>query len=162
MRGKSVFVAALIAVVLSGCARPPAPAAPPADAAAALLKADRDFAAASVATGTAQAFFDTMTADTLEIGADGPPVVGRDKVRDDLQSLGKHVLDWTPQKAEVSASGDMGWTWGEWRLLDAAGSAKVLAHGRYLNIWKHQADGAWKLAVDIGNKSKDAAGGQPG
>ena len=30
----------------------------------------------------------------------------------------------------------------------------MIASGKYLNIWKRGADGAWKLALDIGNQAE--------
>lgn len=155
----AVLAAALAAVLLAACARP---AARSAEAEAArLLQADRDFAAASVHQGAAQAFFAAMTDDPLELPANGPPVTGRAKISEGLKSLGPQVLDWTPQHAEVARSQDLGWTWGEWRLLDSAASGKLLAHGKYLDVWKRQPDGAWKLAVDIGNEAAAPAKAAP-
>ena len=29
----------------------------------------------------------------------------------------------------------------------------VVRHGKYVTIWKKQADGSWKFVVDIGNPS---------
>jgi ketosteroid isomerase-like protein len=142
-----------LALLLAACARP---AADQQTEAARLLQADREFAAASVRQGAAAAFFSAMAEDAIELPADAPPE-GRAKVSAGLKALGPQVLDWTPQRAEVARSLDLGWTWGEWRLLDSAASGKALSHGKYLNIWKRQADGAWKLAVDIGNQAAPPA-----
>jgi len=122
-----------------------------------LLQTDRSFAAASLEQGTAAAFFANMTEDALQLPANAAPVQGRKRVRDRLDSLGAQVLDWTPQQAEVSRALDLGWTWGEWRLYRSAASKEVIARGKYLNVWKRGADGAWKLAADIGNQAEDPA-----
>jgi ketosteroid isomerase-like protein len=116
-----------------------------------LLDADRAFAAASADKGAAQAFYDAMQDQGVELLANGPPLEGRAKVRDHLGDLGAKVLTWTPRKAEVAASLDLGWTWGEWQMLESAASRQVVAQGKYLDVWKRGADGAWKLAVDMGN-----------
>jgi ketosteroid isomerase-like protein len=118
-----------------------------------LLDADRAFAASSLDHGTAAAYYARMSEDALQLPANAPPVQGSRKVRDRLESLGAQVLDWTPRQAEVSRSLDLGWTWGEWRLLESAESKNLLAHGKYLKVWKRGADGAWKLAADIGNQA---------
>ena len=65
----------------------------------------------------------------------------------------------------MATSLDLGWTWGEWQMLESAASRKVLAQGKYLDVWKRGADGAWKLAVDMGNQAEappPAANGQNG
>ncbi|WP_029922619.1 YybH family protein [Nevskia soli] len=120
-----------------------------------LLQTDRAFAAASLEQGTAAAFFANMTEDALQLPANAAPVKGRKRIRDRLDSLGAQVLDWTPQQAEVSRALDFGWTWGEWRLYRSAASKEVIARGKYLNVWRRGADGAWKLAADIGNQAED-------
>ena len=61
--------------------------------------------------------------------------------------------------AEVSASGDMAWTLaiGEitiHRPEGPPGSDRV----RDFHVWKKQADGSWKVAVDIWNSGRPAGG----
>lgn len=34
-----------------------------------------------------------------------------------------------------------------------ADTVKSVSHGKYLNIWEKDADGNWKVAVDMGNSS---------
>ncbi len=120
-----------------------------------LLEADRALAADSLDHGTAAAYYARMSEDAMQLPANAPPVQGNRKVRDRLESLGAQVLDWTPRQAEVSRSLDLGWTWGEWRLLESAESKKLLARGKYLKVWKRGADGAWTLAADIGNQADE-------
>ncbi|MDR3414808.1 MAG: DUF4440 domain-containing protein [Nevskia sp.] len=150
MRGRTIGLA--LVLMLTACGGPD-PAANQAAQAAKLLDTDRAFAARSLEQGTAAAFYANMADDALELPANAPPVQGHGRIRDRLGTLGAHVLDWTPRQAEVSRSLDLGWTWGEWRLYESLSSRKVIAHGKYLNVWKRGADGAWKLAVDIGNEA---------
>jgi ketosteroid isomerase-like protein len=56
-------------------------------------------------------------------------------------------LSWEPVDAEVSSSGDLGYTWGNWRF-DAP---DTVLHGNYFTVWKKQPDGSWKIALDGGN-----------
>jgi ketosteroid isomerase-like protein len=126
-----------------------------------LLDADRAFAAKSVKDGAAAAFFSVMTAQSMRLPSSGQPITGREEVRARLTSLPPQVLDWTPMKAEVARSLDLGWTWGEWRLLADVGSHRIVARGKYLNVWKRGADGLWQLAVDIGNESPDPTEATP-
>lgn len=61
-------------------------------------------------------------------------------------------LSWVPAGGEMAASGDLGYTFGNssWPGADAKGG-KVTRTGKYLTVWKKQADGSWKVAADIGN-----------
>lgn len=148
----------LLGLVLAGCHDPQA--AQQAEAAR-LLEADRAFAAKSVKDGAAAAFFGVMTDQSMRLPSSGPAVIGREEVRAGLSRLPPQVLDWTPMKAEVARALDLGWTWGEWRLLADAGTRRVVARGKYLNVWRRGADGGWQLAVDIGNESPDPDAATP-
>ena len=70
------------------------------------------------------------------------------------ENQGDYTLDWSPQYAEVAKSGELGYTWGTYSLtyMDQNGEEQK-SYGKYLNIWKKQADGNWKVAIDIGNES---------
>ena len=61
-------------------------------------------------------------------------------------------LIWKPDFAEVSKSGDLGYTFGNWRLTLADGTQR---YGNYMTIWKKQADGSWKYVMDGGNATPD-------
>ena len=62
-----------------------------------------------------------------------------------------YQLTWAPTDAQMGPSGDMGYTWGhfEGRSKDANGNP-VLTSGRYMTIWRKQADGSWKVVLDAG------------
>ena len=70
------------------------------------------------------------------------------------ENQGDYKLEWTPQYAEVAKSGELGYTWGKYILSyrDEKGEEQK-SYGKYLNIWKKQKDGSWKVAVDMGNSS---------
>jgi len=61
------------------------------------------------------------------------------------------TLTWEPTQADVGASGDLGYTVGHWtaHYRDEKG-APATSTGRYLTIWKQQADDSWKVVQDIG------------
>jgi ketosteroid isomerase-like protein len=120
--------------------------------AARLLETDRSLAVASMEQGSAAAFTAAMSEDALLLPAAAEPVQGREHIRKRLEGLGAQVLDWTPRRAVVSRSLDLGWTWGEWRLYDSATSKKLLAQGKYLRQWQRGGDGRWRLSADIANQ----------
>ena len=65
-------------------------------------------------------------------------------------------LSWTPVGADISSSGDLGYTYGTYESSSKDKDGKtVVAHGKYTSIWKKQQDGSWKVVLDMGNS--DAA-----
>lgn len=58
-------------------------------------------------------------------------------------------VTWTPQKAVVAQSGDLGYTVGriEFAIPDSAGHVTTTA-GNYLTVWRKGADGRWQCAED--------------
>ena len=65
-------------------------------------------------------------------------------------------LTWTPVKADMAASGDLGYTYGNYVYTAKNKEGKPVAnYGKYTSIWKKQKDGQWKVVVDMGNSSPD-------
>lgn len=64
-----------------------------------------------------------------------------------------HRLRWEPQEGLLAQSGDLGYTIGRWRseVRDSTGGWRVESTGRYVTIWRKDAEGRWRVAVDIGN-----------
>jgi ketosteroid isomerase-like protein len=147
---KAVTLTATL-TVLAGCAGSPPN---PERESAALLAADQAFAALSERTDARTAFDAYLAPDGMMFprGADGP-VVGHDKAMA-LFGDGKpgYSLLWQPQFAEVAPSGDMGWTWGKYQVVTGG---ETIDTGKYINVWKKQEDGSWKVRTDFG--SPDAA-----
>ena len=71
------------------------------------------------------------------------------------------TLTWTPVHAEMAASGDLGYTYGNYVYSAKNKEGKLVAHyGKYTSIWKKQKDGQWKVVVDMGNSSPDPTTGK--
>ena len=60
------------------------------------------------------------------------------------------VLDWKSQRTIMSASGDLGFSTGPWRLKSKADPKAPAAHGQFLSVWQKQKDGQWKVFIDHG------------
>ena len=58
----------------------------------------------------------------------------------------------TPGRAEVSESGDLGFTQGKYEsaIPDAGGKSSVHA-GTYLAVWKTHFDGSWRMVAYSSN-----------
>jgi ketosteroid isomerase-like protein len=59
-------------------------------------------------------------------------------------------LKWEPVYTDIAASGDFGFNTGPWEFRAKKTDEKAIAFGHFVSVWKKQADGKWKLAVDIG------------
>lgn len=103
----------------------------------ALLALDRELGQAT-AKGTSAAYLVRLTDDARLMRSGAFPHVGRDAARAALEKAPAAMTS-APEGGGVSASGDLGYTYGiaEWQ------GAKV----GYLRIWEKQ-DGTWKLRVD--------------
>jgi hypothetical protein len=75
-----------------------------------LLNTDRQFAAMSVEQGAAEAFKYYLTEEALALSDGEHPTLGREAIYASMKSGQEYTLAWEPQRAEVSSSGDMGWT----------------------------------------------------
>lgn len=114
-----------------------------------LLEADRALAAQVLKTGAPAAFHAAFDAQGMRLSGPGEPAVGPDAVRASLAAERGRLLSWEPLYAEVFAPGNWGWTWGEWQVHEPGAGGRRLAQGRYLNVWKKQDDGSWKIRADL-------------
>ena len=61
-------------------------------------------------------------------------------------------FSWAPDRAEVSGGGDLGYTVGRSRiLLVGPDDVEMVTTGMYVSIWRRQANGEWKVEMDLGN-----------
>jgi len=111
--------------------------------------------AATIAAGDIERFESFLADDVVFLGADGAILDGRRAVVEGWSPLitdpSTH-LDWKPLRARLSDSGDMGFTYGEWRMTrERDGGSELLGTGRYSTVWQIQADGVWRVVLDVGN-----------
>lgn len=60
------------------------------------------------------------------------------------------LLSWYPTVADIARAGDIGYTTGPWEYKADIHDAKPVAWGNFLTVWRRQADGSWKFAIDLG------------
>jgi uncharacterized protein (TIGR02246 family) len=85
----------------------------------------------------------------------GPAATTKEAIRaawKELLTSAGASISWTATKVEVASSGDMAYTTGTYQLTmnDAAGKP-ASDHGKYMEVWKKQADRSWKVVADIWN-----------
>lgn len=122
---------------------------------AALLKTDAEFSSASVKMGAPEAFHQYLANDAVQLPARLNPIFGRDSIYQSMKNSGDdYILQWMPRSAEVAESGDLGYTWGLYTITWQDENGDTLSSfGKYLNVWRKQEDGCWKVVVDMGNLS---------
>lgn len=93
--------------------------------------------------------------DALVMPSNSPVLKGKGAAREMWQgmfSLPGFGGGWKATKVEVAASGDLGYVTGTYEIneTDASGKPKT-DKGKYLEVWKKQADGSWKCVADMFN-----------
>src|SRR5437762_12441571 len=93
-----------------------------------------------------------------------PPNAPSAKTRETIRSAWKEMLTtpgaairWKATKVEVAKAADLAYVSGTYEetMTDATGKP-VNDHGKYVEIFKKQADGTWKVVVDIWNSDLPA------
>ena len=160
--GPAFFGVSCCLALIFGCApqQPPAPPDTRAADEAAIRKADMDWsnAAQSKQVDSWVAFY---TDDAIVLPANDKIATDKDAIRktigDPLAAPGFSVK-WQTAKVEVARSGDIGYSQGTYELtMNDPKGKPVSDRGKYVEIWKKQADGTWKCAVDTFNSDLPAA-----
>src|SRR5262249_17397291 len=59
-------------------------------------------------------------------------------------------LLWEPRYGDIAASGDLGYLTGPVRSINPARNNGQPSHSVYASVWKRQADGSFKVVMDMG------------
>jgi len=143
---RSLFVIAAIVVLLTGCHD--RKYAPPS-----LIATDKEFSRMSVEEGLNAAFIAYAADSVVKVREGNFPITGKDTMTQIYLSNPDTgvILKWYPVKAEVAASGDLGYTFGNWEMYLKAKDTTM--YGNYITIWRLQPDGTWKYILDTGNNT---------
>jgi len=137
---------AIGAGLVVACPSPPeekSPAAVPATDAS-IMELEARFAAASRAHGARAAFLEFLGEDSIVLQPG--PTWGRAAwtVAEDLPG----TLDWLPDRAQISAAGDLGFASGPWILTPRDPDGRRV-EGRYVTVWRLSRAG-WRVLFDGG------------
>ncbi len=115
-----------------------------------MVETERAFSRTSEENGTREAF-------AAFIGEDGilfrpTAVLGKKWMQEHPlpPSTTRQLLSWQPIFAAVSRAGDLGYTTGPWQFKQDIKDAKPAAFGNFMTVWRKQADGTWRFALDLG------------
>lgn len=136
-----------------------APSPEPAnDNTATLRQLEAEFMKAAAEHGS-QGYMSYYADDAVEVPNGAPILQGKENIAKTMGFLDNqdNHLTWAPVGADISASGDLGYTYGnyEFRSKDKDGKP-IVEHGKYTSIWKKQKDGKWKVVLDMGNATKES------
>ena len=94
----------------------------------------------------------------------GPTVTGTEEIRaliEGFYALPNLSGTWKPVDAKASRSGDLAYTTGTYELSysDSTG-ATMTDRGKYLEVWRKQSDGSWKMIAESFNSDEPPPGSQ--
>jgi ketosteroid isomerase-like protein len=121
-----------------------------------LADAERSFAAYTVKEGFRDGFIKFFADDGIGFGPH--PERTREKLMKLPPQTGprKVIFNWAPMVGDISEGGDLGYTTGPVLYTDVTENPKPPRHGMYFSVWQKQADGSWKVAVDMGIDTPNA------
>lgn len=151
------FLPILVVALLVATIALPVPhltvSASPKATASTLKQLEGEFMKAAAEKGSA-GYLSYYADDAVELPNGGPIISRKVNIAPGMAFLDdkNNQLIWSPVGADISASGDLGYTFGtfEFHSKDKDGNASV-EHGKYTSIWKKQNDGSWKVVLDMGN-----------
>lgn len=149
---RALLSAALAAVLLLAAGRPAA-GQEAGSALESVVAVEREFARTASQIGFRRAFLQYFAEDALTFQPLAVPARPGLEAGTDQPGL----LAWEPAYAGVSRAGDLGFTTGPWQFHpEPAGPAAGWGH--YVTVWRRQADGSWRAAIDQGNAYPDVGG----
>jgi len=109
-----------------------------------------EFAEMASNQGVSKAFL-TFASEDAVLNRNNTVLKGKEAMKNYFndQTLTQIKLEWTPDFIDVSSSGDLAYTYGQYKLsaLDSVGK-KIEFKGIFHTVWKRQPDGNWKFVWD--------------
>jgi ketosteroid isomerase-like protein len=115
-----------------------------------LKNVDREFSAYCRDSGMRKAYLEFLDDNGALLRPNHLPMEGANALDFLSQFEEEDVeINWEPSNGDVSSSGDLGYTYGIYTIINK--KASDTTSGTYLMIWKKQKSGMWKLVMDSGN-----------
>jgi len=121
-----------------------------------LADAERAFAAATVKEGFRDGFIKFFADDGIGFGPH--PERTRGKLMQSPPATGPRrvIFNWSPMFGDISEAADLGYSTGPLLYTDITENPRPPWHGTYFSVWQKQADGTWKVAIDMGIDTPNA------
>ncbi len=119
-----------------------------------LLKTDIKFSEMSKDLGLADAYLKFADSNAVWLLSNSLPVKGIIALKDKLSktNLNDGIYTWRPLFAEVSLSGDLGYTYGSFEYNSVANPDSIISIGTYVSVWKKKKKEDWKWVLNSTNK----------
>jgi len=119
-----------------------------------LMEVDRAFSDLSLEIGAHESFLAYIDDSCILLRPNRNPIIGRKNIEEMYSEPDtSFTLSWEPLSADVSESGEMGYTYGIYTVhMDSPEGTAVTKEGTYVTIWKKDKNGNWKFVLDTGNQ----------
>jgi uncharacterized protein (TIGR02246 family) len=154
MKRQFVFAGCIALLTFTSACQPQAPPDTRAADESALRKLDDDWSKAAAAKDVDKTV--SYYADEVIVLPTNAPVA---TTKDAIRKIWKDMITspgfaggWKATKVEVARSSDIAYISGTYELtMNDASGKPATDRGKYVEVWKKQADGSWKCAADIWN-----------
>lgn len=109
---------------------------------------ERAFAARAAEASVRDAFIEFFADEA--IGFEPDPVAARESLRKRPAPTVRMQLSWEPRSGDVASSGDLGYLTGPSETIPPG---KPSSFGNYFSVWKRQADGEYRVILDVGART---------
>src|ERR1700712_3458438 len=123
-----------------------------------VISAEKSFAKYSVEHSTQEAFVKFM-GDSSIVFNKGKVLNGKTTWM--ARKPNAAQLSWYPSFAMIAPSGEMGCTSGPWEFRSNKTDTAAAGWGHFATIWEKQANGEWKVKLDIGIQHDKQARSEP-
>ena len=113
-----------------------------------ILETEKNFATMVQKEGLHKAFV-AFADDNAVLMRNNTLVIGKAAIDERYKNLNSKNLSWKPDFIDVSASGDLGYTYGKYDFTykDSLGNDQIDT-GIFHSVWKRQDDRTWKFVWD--------------
>ena len=113
-----------------------------------ILETEKNFSVMAQKEGMNKAFLAFVSDDGVLLRNDSL-IQGKQAIMHYMKNSTSKGLSWKPDFVDVSAAGDLGYTYGKYTFTyqDSAGVDKT-STGIFHTVWKRQEDGSWKFVWD--------------
>ena len=101
--------------------------------------------------GSAEAFYFFADENAVIKRGNDSLITGKENIKNfyEKRRSGSGSLSWTPDFIDVSASGDLGYTFGQYTSVSINEKGDTIEnHGVFHTVWKREGDKSWKYVWD--------------